>query len=186
MKKNIVIELLLVVFLSACASAVNILPAAVDKQPTIDAQRAMEMTRDGYAMETVIALEQTTNTPTPEQIPNLPKQWTDLSTITATPTATPDTAMALGLKQKTPILLGPGYNYRMACYIDEGNQLIITGRDIYSAWFRVAFGEGQTCFLLDENSMRTDLVPETSMQFWVFGSTIKISGDLSEVAIITP
>ena len=187
MKKILIIGFILVILLSACTSSVNNSTATVDIQhPTVDAQRAMEMTRESFAMETLIALEQSTSAPTPEALSNLPKPWTDITTFKSTPIPAPNSAIAAGAKPRTSIFLGPGYEYRMACYVGEGTQLIITGRDFYSFWLRVALGQGQTCFLYDENFKRTDIVPDPSMQLWVFHSTITISGDLSQVAIITP
>ena len=187
MKKRLMIELLLVLFLPACTSSLNNATAPVDiQQSTLDAQRAMEMTRESYAMETVIALEQSTNTPTPEPLSNLPKPWTDITTVMPT-LATPDTAIASTVKTIIPILLGPGWNsYRMACYVDKGIQLMVIGRNIDSSWLRVAFGQGQTCFVLDANSNRTDFIPDPSWQFWISSSAITISGDPSAVAVIAP
>ena len=187
MKNILITGFILVIFLSACTASVNNSTTTVAFQaPTVDAQRAMEMTRESFAMETLIALEQSTSAPTQEALSNLPKPWTDITTFKSTPTPAPNSAIAAGLKPRTPILLGPGYEYRMACYVGEGTQLIITGRDFYSFWLRVALGQGQTCFFYDENFKRTDIVPDPSMQLWVFHSTITISGDLSNVAIISP
>jgi hypothetical protein len=187
MMKKIIFGFILIILLSACTSSVSNSTATLDIQhPTVDAQRAMEMTRESSAMETVIALEQSTNAPTVEVLSDLPKPWTDITTFKSTQTSVPNATFASGVKPRTSVFLGPGYGYRMACYVDQATQLIITGRDIYSSWIRVSLGQGQTCFTFDENSRRTELVPDPSMQLWVFRSTITFSGDLSNVTIITP
>jgi hypothetical protein len=161
---------------------------AVDNQnPTLDVQQAMESTRENSAMQTIIALEQLTNTPTPEAFSNLPKPWTEITTITPTPTSTPHSAIASVVKPATPILLGPDWiGYRMVCYVDKGTQLMIIGRNSDSSWLRVTFGQGQTCFILDANSNSTYFIPDPTWQFWISSSSITISGDLSEVVIIAP
>jgi hypothetical protein len=187
MKKIYFMGFILVILLSACTSSVNNSTSTMDLQyPTVDVQRAMEMTRESSAMETVIALEQSTNAPTVEVLSNLPKPWMDITTLMPTLTPPPNATFASGAKPRTPIFLGPGYGYRMACYVDQETQLIIAGRSIDSSWLRVLLGQGHTCFTFDENSKRTELVPDPSLQFWVFRSTITFSGDLSNITIITP
>jgi hypothetical protein len=154
MKRRLLLVFNLVFLLSACASF---------KPPaTVDVQKMMEMTREYSAMQTIIALEQSTHT-----------------------SATPAAAIASALKPLTPVLLGAGYSsYRMACYVDAGTQLIITGRNVDSSWLRVVFGQGQTCFALDKSSKRTYIIPDPTIPLWVFHTTISISGDLSGVAIV--
>ena len=72
----------------------------------------------------------------------------------------------------------------MACYVDVGIQLMITGRNNDSSWLRVFFGQGQTCFVFDQNSIRTDITPDPTLEYWVFHSTVSVSGDLSGVSVI--
>jgi hypothetical protein len=163
---------------------------------TVNVQPGMEKTRDYFAMQTIIAHEQITNTPTPAAlsntptpgtISNTPEVGTEITTKTATLISTPQLAIASVAQPTTPILTGPdNYNYRISCYIDKGVQLLITGRNIDSSWLKVNFGQGQTCFRLDTNSVRTDIIPDPTMQLWISHSSCTISGDLSGVAIITP
>lgn len=178
MKNRLIVGSILIFLISACMSS--------NLTTTLDVQKTMVMTRENSAMQTIIALEQVTNTSTPTAFSNLPEPWTEITSITTIPNSTPHSAFASALKPITPVLVGAGYNsYRMACYVDEGTQLMITGRNMDSSWLRVAFNQGQTCFVLDESSNRTNIIPDPTMQLWVFHSTITISGDLSEVAIIT-
>ena len=154
MKKRLLFGFIVVFLLSACAS---FRPPA-----TADVQKMMEMTRENSAMQTIIALEQSPD-----------------------PRTTPKPVIASALKPLTPIMLGAGYSgYRMACYIDKGTQLMITGRNVDSSWLRVVFGQGQACFALDKNSKRTYIIPDPTITLWVFHTSISISGDLSGVAIV--
>ena len=154
MKKRLFFGFTLVFLLSACAS---FRPPA-----TVDVQKMMAMTRENSAMQTIIALEQSPD-----------------------PRTTPKPVIASALKPLTPIMLGAGYSgYRMACYVDAGTQLLITGRNIDSSWLRVVLGQGQTCFALDKSSKRTYIIPDPTIPLWVFHATISISGDMSGVAII--
>jgi hypothetical protein len=140
-------------------------------------------------VQTIVAHEQITDTPTPETLSNPAKPWTEITikTATPTPTSTPHSAIASAVLPMTSILLGPAYNsYRIACYVNEGVQLMITGRNIDSSWLKVTFGQGQTCFISDKYSNRVNIIPDPNLQFWIFSSTCTVSGDLSEVAIITP
>jgi hypothetical protein len=146
----------------------------------------MEMTRDYGAVQTIIALEQLANTPTSEPFSTLPKAWTVVASMTPSLTPTPNSAMATALKPTIAILQGPGFNNKIACYVDAGVQLLITGRNIDSTWFRVEFGQGQTCFRLDVKANRTNIIPDPNLQYWIFSSSWSISGNLSQVAIITP
>ncbi len=154
MRIRLLFAFILVYLLSACAS---LRPPA-----TVSVQKMMEMTRENSVMQTIIAHEQSTHAP-----------------------ATPKTVIASALEPLTPVLLGAGYSsYHMACYVDEGTQLIITGRNVDSSWLRVALGQEQTCFTLDKSSKRTYIIPDPATPLWVFHTTISISGDLSEIAII--
>ena len=184
MKKGISIGFLLFFLLSGCTSSIlNLTTTEGLNPPTVDVQGGGEKTRQYYAMQTIIAFEQATLTPTP----NIPKPWTEITTLTPILASTPHSVIATAIKPTTPILLGPAYNYyRMACYVDKGVPLLITGRNIDSSWFRVTFANGQTCFLLDKNDKRTDIIPDPKLQLWIFSSMCTISGDLSEVAIIAP
>jgi hypothetical protein len=83
MKKRVLIGLILVSFLFACKrSDNNGTPTAVIQIPVVDGQSTKDMTREYFAMQTIIAGEQLTNTPTPEKTSNLPKAWTEITTIT--------------------------------------------------------------------------------------------------------
>jgi uncharacterized protein YgiM (DUF1202 family) len=189
MKKRLLTGFILVFFLSACTSAMNIPTATVDIQtPTVDIQPGMEKTREYFAFQTIVALEQLTRTPTPQKVVlNSPKQWTEITTLKPGPTSTPHlVAMASAVKPNTSIQQGPGLNYKLVCLVDGGVQLLITGRNIDSSWLKVTFGQGQTCFISDKYSNRVNIIPDPNLQFWIFSSTCTVSGDLSEVAIITP
>jgi hypothetical protein len=59
------------------------------KTPTLDPQKAMEMTRGYQVVQTMIAGEQATDTPEPESTAALPAQWTEISTRVPTNTVTP-------------------------------------------------------------------------------------------------
>ena len=183
----------MVIFISACTSAMSNSTATVNlQQPTMDAQRVMEMTRDYSVVQTIVALEQLTITPSPETLSNLPKPWilirslTPAQTSTLAPTATPHSAIATALKPRTPLREGPGIDYNFVCIVDQGTQLLIVGRNSNSSYFRVTFGQGQPCYVLDANSNRTNIIPVPSLQFWISYLLCTISGDLTEVAINTP
>jgi hypothetical protein len=94
--------------------------------------------------------------------------------------------MASAVKPNTSIQQGPGLNYKLVCLVDGGVQLLITGRNIDSSWLKVTFGQGQTCFTLDKNSIRKNIIPDPTVQYWILHSACTISGDMTKVAIITP
>jgi len=164
--------------LFACTSS------KVSTTPTGGFQLTMERTPEDFAMQTIIALEQLaeTPTPTPTELSNLPKPWTEIST----PNAYPNSAIATALKPNSIIYTGPGTIYKMACYVQEGTKLIITGRNMDSTWLSVLLGPKQTCITMTGNIIRVDIKRDPTMQFWIFPSSYTISGDLSEIPGVTP
>jgi len=193
MKKSLLIGSILFFSLVACMSSANIATATVGiPDPTVDEERVMEMTRENSVIQTIVALQQLTNTPTPGGLVNLPKPWTEIvtTTTTLTPQTTtltpfPNSAVAAVINPNTPIKQGPGNNYKTACFVDERSQLKIIGRNNDSTWLRVTFSLGQTCYTL-VNSVITEIIPDPTMQFWILHSACTIFGDLSKVAIVTP
>jgi len=148
-------------------SSANIATATVGiPDPTVDEERVMEMTRENSVIQTIVALQQLTNTPTPGGLVNLPKPWTEIvtTTTTLTPQTTtltpfPNSAVAAVINPNTPIKQGPGNNYKTACFVDERSQLKIIGRNNDSTWLRVTFSLGQTCYTL-VNSVITEIIPD--------------------------
>jgi hypothetical protein len=179
MNRRIIIGLILVFSLSACISSTN------NIAPNVDVQLVSEKTREYFSIQTIIAREQLTKTPTPAptDLSNLPKPWTEITTPTSYPMDLNST-MAIAPLPNSIIYRGPGANYRMACYVQEGTQLIIIGRTIDSSWLKVNLGQDQTCITMVGNIIREDVVRNPSMQFWILSSAYTISGNLSEVPII--
>jgi hypothetical protein len=179
MKNKLVIGFILVLFLSACTPLNNINSTGGGSNPAKNDQRAMEMTRQYSVMQTIIAREQSTNTPTP----NIELQLLAPFTSTNTVTPIPNSAIATALQSITPVYQGPGFNYRIACYVDKGIQLLIAGRNMDSSWFSVKFGQGQTCYRLYRFTVRDDFFPDPAMTFWVSYTGYAISGNLNNVPI---
>src|SRR5512137_2554661 len=201
MKNRFLIGLILVFFiLSACTSSVDSPTSAVGTQPTMD------ITPEDFALQTIIAREQSTSTPKPAGSSNLTNPWTDLTspegfTPTPIPTSTPKpppptstpkpptlspiSAIAQALTPDALIYQGPGTNYKMACFVDEGTQLLISGRNINSSWLTVTFLQGQTCLALPASTVHPIVIPDPTKQYWIFSSSYSISGDLSRLPIIT-
>lgn len=116
MKQRLLIGFILVFLLSACISSVNnSTPTAVMQQSTVDGKTALDLTREYFALQTIIAGEQLTNTPTPDKLVNLPEPWTEITAITTTyqgggvksptPTRTPTrttTPRSIYLRTPTP------------------------------------------------------------------------------------
>src|SRR5512137_2244911 len=88
---------ILVLFISACAPATSNLTVTADIQsPTGNGQQGVDMTREYSAMQTIIAGEQLTETPTPTGLTNLPNPWTEINATT--PTSVPHSAVATIIK----------------------------------------------------------------------------------------
>lgn len=183
MKKKISIGFILIFFLAACISSTN------NSAPKTGVQLPLDKTRDDSAMQTIIALEEATETPTPTPTGTLkpPNPWAELATPSASlDSAFTGSAFATAIYQNSIIYQGPSTNYRMACYVAKGTQLIITGRNNDSTWLSVILGRDQTCITMIGNIIRADLVPDPRMQFWILPSSYTISGDLSAIPRITP
>jgi hypothetical protein len=188
MKKSLLIGSILFFSLVACMSSANVATATVGiPDPTVDEQRVMEMTRENSVIQTIVALQQLTNTPTPGGFFNDPKPWTEIVTITTTLTPFPDSASAVAsvINPNTPLKQGPGNNYKIVCYVDESSPLKIIGRNNDSTWLRITFSLGQTCYTLI-NSVIADIIPDPTTQFWILRSACTILGDLGKVAVVTP
>jgi hypothetical protein len=189
MENRLLIGFALVIFtLSACS------PAVTPTTPPVGAKPTKEMTSEDYAMQTIIAREQIAETPTltPTEFTNLPKPWTEIATPTSAsvepiPESTPSfqtTVIAIAPLQNSIIYQGPGFNNKMACYVQEGTQLIVTGQTANSAWLQVSLGPDQSCVTMVGNIIIESVRRDLNMQFWVSSSTYNISGNLSEVPII--
>jgi hypothetical protein len=193
MKNRLLLGLILFIFLlPACTSTAD------SPTPTVGAQPTVEMTSEDFAMQTIIAREQSTSTPTPDERSNLTNPWTELTTQTVltpyltptpyTPSSTPTPvipAMAQAPGQASVIYQGPGENYKIACYVDEGTQLSLSGRNMDSSWFTVTFLQDQTCFALAGSIIHPIVIPDATKQYWIFGSSYTLSGNLSGLPIIS-
>lgn len=174
-------------------SSANVATATVGFQvPTVDDQHVMEMTREYFVMQTIVALQQLTNTPTPATLANLPNPWTEIITITTTltpfsnPTTFPNSTVALVKDPNTPVRQGPGNSYLSTCYVNDGIQLKIVGRNNDSTWLKVMFSPGQTCFVLGSNATLKNITPDPAAEYWVSRSACTIFGSLVQVPIVTP
>ena len=183
MKKRLSMAFILVFLLSACISS------KANTTPKPGVQLPLDNTRENSAVQTIIALEEMTKTPTPTPVvfSNLPKPWAEIGTPSPTPNSTQTgSAMATALSPNSIIYQGPGLKYKMACYVARGTQLIITGRDQDANWLSVVLAPEQTCITMVGNVISADLVRDPSMQFWILQSSYAITGDLSSFPIITP
>jgi hypothetical protein len=189
-KKKIKIGIIFGFFLAFVITGCN--SSSIVLTPIASAQPESEKTQDYFAMQTIIANEQVTNTPTPTPLglSNLPEPWTEIATLTPTLLPVNSTlalqtqVIAIAPLQNSIIYQGPGFNNKMACYVQEGTQLIVTGQTANSAWLQVSLGPDQSCVTMVGNIIIESVRRDLNMQFWVSSSTYNISGNLSEVPII--
>jgi hypothetical protein len=180
MKKKIMIGFIILFTLYGCTAQPTVVPLPVVTQLFYRlVQPTKEKTRDYYAVKTIIAREQFTRTPSPTQIPE-----TATSRIEAYVTVNPIISATVA-KSLTPIYNKPGSNNKTACYVDKGIQLFVVSQNLDSSWLNVKFSQGQTCYRVDVNSNRTDIVPDPAMEFWILNSMVNISGDPSAIPTIT-
>jgi len=185
MKIRLMIGFTLVLFLSACASTViDLTPTVVViPSPTVNVDLQMEKTREYFSLQTIVAREQITLTPTPLKKLQTPTPWVVISTKAVSKKII---ETATSKRPGTPIFKGPGDTYRMACYVDMGVELIILGRSANSEWIHIKFNPGQTCFVTSPDAARTNIIPDATLDLWAPTAFFSISSDLSNFSINTP
>jgi hypothetical protein len=183
MKHKLMIGLALVLLLSACMSSINEISQGNGSNPAGNSQSGAQKTHENLVMQTIIALEQSTLTPTPEISQQPLIQNSETSTTTFGGTTTPTFAVATALRSITPVYSGPGFGYRMTCYIDKGEQLSITGRNVDSSWFSIQFGPEQTCYRLYRFTIRDYFIPGPREIYWISHTMYDISGDLNHLTL---
>ena len=95
MKHKLMIGLALVLLLSACMSSINEISQGNGSKPAGNSQSGAQKTHENLVMQTIIALEQSTLTPTPEISQQPLIQNSETSTTTFGGTTTPTFAVAI-------------------------------------------------------------------------------------------
>ena len=104
MGNKLIMGFVLVLSLSACISLKKANSIGLSFNPTANVQKAMEKTLEYSKMQTIIAQEQATETPTPVSSSKILISSTETSPITNL-TPTPASAIATSLNPNTPVLL---------------------------------------------------------------------------------
>jgi hypothetical protein len=85
-----------------------------------------------------------TNTPAPSQPSNTPVHPSETLTPTpgAAPTVTPAQAVRLTVISGTLVYDGPGFDYDVVGSLQEGDYVVVVGRNAASSWWQIVFQDG--------------------------------------------
>lgn len=109
---------------------------------------------------------------------------TAIATRIPTIIVTPEPIKAYVSEERAIVYKGPGSNYRMVCFINEGAKMTIISRNQDGSWLGVQFPSSLYGYIIDEESNKVPYQFSSELIYWVSRANVTITGILSDVDIV--
>ena len=89
------------------------------------------------------------------------------------------------IKTRAILRKGPGEYYRMHCYVDSNERLLVTGRNSDTSWLNVQLMPGQNCYYLNLNNEKQFITLPQGEQVWISSPSIALPNELAAISIVS-
>lgn len=102
------------------------------------------------------------------------------SEVTPTPEITASVITTRAILRK-----GPGESYRMQCYLDMNEKLLVVGRNDDGSWLKTQLLPEQKCYFIDSQNTKQFVAIPSDNQIWISSPSIKLPSDLIGIEIVS-